>query len=138
MYEELSENSSTMNEQLSLLQEENQSLKSKINLTEQRYESQISQIMRLNEEISKSMQEKEQLESDVSFFKNLYDSMSTSSLPPAVAEEMRKKVETVGIEGASERLADAGMLEAAVGKRRAEKEARRERRVGARKHRESR
>lgn len=96
MYQELSENNSTMSEQLSLLQEENESLKSKINLTEQRYESQINQIMRLNEEISKSMQEKEQLESDVNFFKNLYDSMSTSSLPPAVAEEMRKKVESVG------------------------------------------
>lgn len=95
LYGELQENSESLSEQLSILQEENSSLKEKISITEQRFENQISQIMRLNDEISKSMQEKEQLESDVAFFKNLYESMTSTSLPQTVAEEMRKKVEDV-------------------------------------------
>ena len=97
LYGELQENNESLSEQLSILQEENSSLKEKISITEQRFENQISQIMRLNDEISKSMQEKEQLESDAAFFKNLYESMTSTSLPPTVAEEMRKKVEDVAL-----------------------------------------
>ena len=83
-----------MEEQLSLLREENKSLKQTILTVSQEKEQQVNQILRLNAQIAEYMVEKDTDQAELEY-DNQEGDTDTSSTPSEITEALKKKIEEV-------------------------------------------
>ena len=93
--EELNSMNLEMGDQLSVLREENESLKQNIASTSQNEQNQINQILRLNSEIAKLMEDKDKCQAELDYWKEIYDTTDAASTPAEVTEGMKYKIEEV-------------------------------------------
>ena len=83
-----------MEEQLSLLREENKSLKQTVLTVSQEKEQQVNQILRLNAQIAEYMVEKDTDQAELEY-DNQEGDTDTSSTPSEITEALKKKIEEV-------------------------------------------
>ena len=83
-----------MEEQLSLLREENATLKDTVATVSQEKEQQVNQILRLNAQIAEYMVEKDTDQAELEY-DNQVDDANTSSTPSEITEALKKKIEEV-------------------------------------------
>ncbi|OAO13424.1 hypothetical protein AV274_4892, partial [Blastocystis sp. ATCC 50177/Nand II] len=86
-----------MEEQLSLLREENESLKQTVLTVSQEKEQQVNQILRLNAQIAEYMVEKDTDQAELEY-DNQEGDTDTSSTPSEITEALKKKIEEVGVQ----------------------------------------
>lgn len=83
-----------MEEQLSLLREENATLKDTVATVSQEKEQQVNQILRLNAQIAEYMVEKDTDQAELEY-DNQVDDANASSTPSEITEALKKKIEEV-------------------------------------------